>query len=154
MSTLKHKLEILSLIAKNLNKEKITWAVGGSTLLYLKNISKTFDDIDIEVTEDGVSKVKQILLNLGQLQTQDLNKNFKTKYFYEFKIENVDVDVMAGLSIINNEIEYYFPLNKEDISDYIIINNETIPLQSVLKWKQYYKLMNRHDKVKMIEEKI
>lgn len=44
---IQHKLEILSQIAKKLNEGHVTWAVGGSLLLYFKGIVDEFHDIDL-----------------------------------------------------------------------------------------------------------
>lgn len=150
MRSIKEKLNILSIIAKKFNENNIVWAVGGSTLLYLKGLTDFFADIDIEVKEDDVLLAKKLLNELGILKENKPNKDFKTKYFLEFVVDGVDIDLMAGFTIVNNGKEYYFPLKEDDIYKIIKINEEKIPLHSVLKWKEYYKLMNREDKVKLL----
>ena len=58
---------------------------------------------------------------------------------------------MAGLVILEGKDQHYFPLKKESITDFIKLNDTTIPLQSLEEWKQYYSLMGRPEKVKLIE---
>lgn len=148
------KLKVLTKIAKELNKQQIIWAVGASLLLFFKGITNTFNDIDIMVTENDIEKVKKILSSFGTYSKPVPNKQYKTKYFLEYQIENVEFDIMAGFTIINNGIEYYFPLNKSEICDFIIINETKIPLQSLNQWKEFYSLMGRDEKVQMIENRL
>ena len=69
----------------------------------------------------------------------------------EFIINSIDVDVMAGFSILDDGKLYDCSLKKEQIVEWISLDNEKIPLQSPLLWKEYYKRMGRKEKVLMIE---
>lgn len=151
LTTIEKKLNVLSKVAKELNKADITWAIGASLLLYFKGIANEFHDIDIMVDEKDVESIKKILLAFGTLQPKNLNMQYKTKHFMEFKIDGVDFDVMAGFVIINNSKEYYFPLERKSIKDYIRMQDVIIPLQSIEEWRTYYKLMGRIEKVKIID---
>lgn len=153
MREIEKKFEVLSKIAKELNDNNITWAIGASLLLYIKGISSEFHDIDIMVAERDVQALKNILLPLGELQSKNPNIQYKTKQFLEFKVEGVDIDVMAGFVIVNKGRSFYFPLDKDNIMDYTEINGVKIPLQSVKEWRKYYELMGRTEKVKMIDDK-
>lgn len=150
MTTIEKKLNILAKVAKELNANNITWAIGASLLLYFKGITNEFHDIDIMVAESDVESIKKLLLSFGKLQPKNPNIKYKTKDFMEFNIEGIDFDVMAGFIIVNNNIDHYFPLEKKDIKDYVDIQGATIPLQSIEEWYTYYKLMDRTEKVKMI----
>lgn len=152
MTITEKKLNILSKVAEVLNKNNITWAVGASLLLYFKGITHEFHDIDIMIYEGDVEKVNQILLSFGTLQPKNPNAQYKTKYFLEYNIDGVDIDIMAGFTIVCDNKEYYFPLEKNSVKNYININNVSIPLQSIEEWHTYYKLMGRVEKVKMIED--
>ncbi|CAM2847669.1 nucleotidyltransferase family protein [Hathewaya histolytica] len=153
MIEVEKKFEVLSKIAKELNDNNITWGIGASLLLYIKGISSEFHDIDIMVAESDVQALKNILLSLGELQPKNPNIQYKTKKFLEFKVEDVDIDVIAGFVIVNKGRDFYFQLNKDDIIDYTEINGVKIPLQSVTEWRNYYELMGRIEKVKMIDYK-
>ena len=129
------KLRVLSDIAHLLNEKKITWAVGASMLLYFKNKIDHFSDIDIMVMEKDVDALKEVLLQVGMLNPPNPNKQYKTKHFLEFTIGGVEVDVMAGFVIIKDGIEYDCALTQEQIAEYIQINGERIPLQSLQDWR-------------------
>ncbi len=147
-----HKLKVLSTIAKELNKHQIRWAVGGSLLLFLKEKTDSFNDLDLMVMDTDVEVVQKILLKYGKLLPSKVSIHFKTKHFYEFLIDGVGVDVMAGMVIINQEGEHSFSLKAESVVEYVLINGMEIPLQSLAEWRNLYLLMGRHDKVEMIDQ--
>lgn len=147
-----NKLEVLKKVASKFNKNKIRWAVGASLLLYFKNIAETFNDIDIVIDEKDVDKAKEILLSLGTMKERDSNEGYKTKCFLEFIIDNVELDIMAGFTIIHEGRDFYFPLIEDEITKTIKIKEENIPLHSVKAWRNYYYLMGRTKKVEMIDK--
>lgn len=151
MENIKHKLTVLARIAEEFNHKDVTWAIGASLLLYFKGITSEFHDIDIMVAEEDVETVKNILLSLGDIIPPKPNDKYKTKCFFEFHVDGVDVDAMAGFVIVNQDKDYYFPLKKEDIKDFTEVHRIKIPLQSVEEWRNYYELMGRDEKVKMID---
>lgn len=151
MENIKHKLTVLAHIAEEFNHKDVTWAIGASLLLYFKGITSEFHDIDIMIAEDDVETVKEILLSLGNIIHSKPNSKYKTKCFLEFHVDGVEIDTMAGFGIIYQDKEYYFPLKKEDIKDFTEVQGIKIPLQSIEEWRIYYELMERDEKVKMID---
>ncbi len=146
------KLGVLTKIAKILNDNNIVWAVGGSLLLlYFRNKTDMFHDIDIMVIEDDIKKLKSLLEPMGIFTSPHPNKQYKTRYFLEFTIDNVDVDIMAGFVIVNEGKEFDCSLNPESIVEHLNINGADIPLQSIDDWRRYYALMGRNAKVEMID---
>lgn len=152
MNKTNQMLEFLSEIAHEFNSEKLTWAVGASLLLYFRGIVQSFGDIDIMVAESDAEKAKEILQRHGTLLPKKAAATYKTRFFMEFECPKADVDIMAGFSIIKNEKEYYFPLLEEEITDFVDLNGETIPLHSVSAWRDYYELMDRSEKVGLIDD--
>ena len=146
------KIELLKEIAKRFNKSNITWALGASMLLYFKGITTTFHDIDLMISNDDVEVVREILSQMGELQPPNPNSKYQTKTFMEFVINSIDVDVMAGFSILNEGQVYDCSLDKEQIVEWLTLEDTKIPLQSPLLWCEYYRLMGRKEKVDMIEK--
>lgn len=146
------KLEVLVKIASTLNDNKITWAIGGSLMLYFKGIIDHFQDIDIMVIEEDVHKLKELLLKIGILTPANPNDKYKTKYFLEFIVNEVEIDVMAGFSIVNNDKEYDCSLESNQINENYVIDGVSIPMQSPGLWLKYYSLMERKDKVDLINQ--
>ncbi|NLA78946.1 MAG: hypothetical protein GX845_05350 [Erysipelothrix sp.] len=102
--------------------------------------------------DDAAEAVVKILLQHGGLVPSKVSAHFKTKYFYEFVIDGVGVDVMAGMVIINQDKEHSFSLKAESVVEYVLINDVEIPLQSLAEWRNLYLLMGRLDKVAMIDQ--
>ena len=138
-------------VAKILNENNITWALGASLLLYLKGITDKFNDIDLMVSENDIEKTKNIFLSLGKEYAKNPNLQYKSKCFLEFNIDGIDFDIISGFIIVNNNCDHYFPLEKHSIVEYFYLENISIPLQSVNDWLTYYSLMNRKEKVEMIK---
>lgn len=154
MITKEDKLFVLSMIASKCNQVGITWAIGASLLLYFKGYVDDFHDIDLMVKESDAIKMRNLLATMGNMlpKNYDVNK-YGTKYFYEFVIDGVDVDMLGGFSIINDGILYDCDLKESEISGYIDVYNQRVPLHSVALWRRYYELMGREKKVKIIDEK-
>ena len=138
-------------VAKILNENNITWAVGASLLLYFKGITDKFNDIDLMVAEKDIEKTKTIFLSLGKEYPKNPNLQYKSKCFLEFNVDGIDFDIISGFVIVNNNCDHYFPLEKNSIAEYFCLENTSIPLQSVNDWLTYYSLMNRKEKVEMIK---
>lgn len=151
MENLQVKLELLSQIAKELNDRNVTWAIGASMLLYFKGIITEFHDIDIMVSEEDFELVQDVLNTFGKQQAPNPNSKYKTKYFGEFVVDDIDIDVIAGFIIVDGDREHYFPLVHEDIADFTEISGVKVPLQSLEEWRSYYQLMGRVEKVKLID---
>ena len=145
------KLAVLKRIANEFNKAEITWALGASMLLYLKEIIEDFHDIDIMVIQEDVKTAQEILSKIGTLQPANPNAKYQTKVFLEYVIDGVDVDVMAGFAIIRDGTVFDCSLKKEEIVEFYELDGEKIPLQSLALWQKYYELMGRDTKVQMIQ---
>ncbi len=145
------KLEVLAAIARKLNARGVTWAVGGSMLLYFKHITSEFHDIDLLVTNEDAETAKEILLGMGTFVPSKAKPQYRTKTFLEFVVNGVEVDVLAGFAIVKDGTEHDCSLKKSDILEYITVCNEKIPLHSVALWRRYYELMGNESKVRMID---
>lgn len=146
-----NKIKILTKIATLLNDANVLYNVGGSAMLYLRDYPIDFNDIDIMVSESAALNVKKLLSKLGQLLPQKNSNNLGTKYFFSFLIDGVHVDLMAGFTIIYQNKSYYFPLDNTTKVDMVLLDGIQIKIASLEDWLTYYKLMERTDKVKMIE---
>lgn len=149
---MEEKLEVLKQIARAFREEKICWAVGGSLLLYFKGITRTVHDIDLMVWEPDIEKARRLLLTMGTLCPPRPQGSYRTRHFLEFVLGGVEVDVMAGFVILKEDQVWDCSLQPEQISEYLPLGEEVIPLQELSLWKKYYTLMDRKEKVKLLEE--
>lgn len=144
-----NKIDVLKELASKFNQSKVKWNVGASCMLYLRGITSAFNDIDIIIDEKDVELVKEILKDFIPNQVLP-NEKYKTKVFLEYVIHGVDIDIMAGFTILSNNKDYYFPIKDKSSYDTIKIDEVEIVLGSVEEWYTYYKLMDRKDKVELL----
>lgn len=149
---IENKLSVLRKVAEAFNAHGITWAVGASLLLYFEGIVDDFHDLDLLIGENDVPSVESLLAPLGTMTRREPNAQYRTKAFLEYQIDGVELDLMAGFSIVAEGREHYFPLRKEEITKSIDLDGIQIPLHSVSAWKTYYALMGRIEKVQLIEQ--
>ena len=152
MPEIGQKIELLKKIALQFEKAHITWALGGSMMLYFKGIVPVFQDIDLMVADADAQTAQSILCSMGQMQPQPPNPNFRSKAFMEFVIDAVDVDVIAGFAIVSGDSVVDCSLQKEQIVERMPLGEACIPLQSPALWCRYYRLMDRTEKAQMIEQ--
>ena len=147
---MKDKLKVLSRLAAEFNKENIVWAVGASGLLYFKGYVESFNDLDLMVTVDDAEKMETILNSFGSLQPSEKG-NFETRHFRKFVVDGVEVDMIGGFAIVSSGRVHECDLKSEQISEWITVNGQEIPLHSVALWRTYYALMGRDSKVAIID---
>jgi len=142
----------LSYIGKMLNDNEIVWAVGASILLNQFGLVDKPNDIDIFIDVKDIEKADEILKSIAEKKQWQETATYSTKYFYEYVIDGIDIDVMAGFAVnhINGTFEYTF--DHTSISEFKVINGVDIPFTSLEDWFVIYQLIsNREPKVKMIE---
>ncbi len=143
----------LSYIGEKLNNSNIVWGVGASILLNKFGLINKPNDIDIFVDIKDINKADEILKEIGEKKTYEKTAIYSTKYFYEYRINKIDVDVMAGFAINHNCGVFEYIFDKKSISDIKKYNGVNIPFTSLEDWYIIYQLIpNREQKVKMIED--
>ena len=139
-------LEAIKIISSIMDKEKIKWAIIGSTNMALHGMNITPQDLDIIInikdmkkTEsifknyltskitDISSKVKrpawEILLNIDGIEAQILGENEEGEYAPELKAQNIDKIQLDNLKIpcltLEAEAEVYSKTNRQQKADLI-----------------------------------
>lgn len=80
------------------------------------------------------------------------NEKYKTKVFLEYNINGIEIDIMSEFIIVNNGIDYSFDLSETSPYDEFDLDGVTIKLATVSEWYQFYKLMDRFDKVELLKD--
>lgn len=143
----------LCYIGEKLNNERVLWGVGASVLLSHYNLVDKPNDIDILVGLNDIEKVDTILKSVGEKKGWERVDTYSTEYFYEYTINGIDVDVMAGLRIKHDNGMFIYIFDQGSIPHTIEMNGIQIPLTSLEDWYVIYQLIpNREKKVKIIEE--
>lgn len=149
--TIPEKLSVLSSIAGALNGAHITWAVGASTLLYLRGLVPDFHDLDLMVDDRDALRARALLQAMGTFHPSAREAKYRTNHFFEFVIHGVEVDLMGGFAILKDGILHDCSLEPTRITERVTINGQSIPLDSLRAWRGYYALMGRDAKTALID---
>lgn len=145
----------LSYIGKKFNDSGVVWGVGASLLLNQFSLIDKPNDIDIFVDIKDIDKVDEILKSIGDKKPWEKTSTYSTEYFYEYVINGVDIDVMAGFRINHNSGVFEYVFDNRSISETRKINGVDIPFTSLEDWYVIYQLIpSREAKVNMIEKYI
>lgn len=136
----------LSYIGEKLNENNVLWGVGASILLNQYDLAYEPNDIDILVHIKDIEKVDEILKNIGKKKVWEKEKTYSTKYFYEYVVNDIEIDVMSGLRINHGEGQYKHIFDSESISYRKEINNVSIPFTSLEDWYVIYQLIPKREK--------
>lgn len=146
-------LDTLSYVGEKLNNTGILWGVGASLVLNQYGLISYPNDIDILVDIKDIRKTDEILKNLGIKKPTEETSIYSTKYFYEYVVNDIDIDVMAGFAINYDKNIYEYSFDSESITDIKSINGVNIPFTSLEDWYILYQLIpNKENKVNMIEK--
>ena len=141
----------LKRIAERLNGAGITWAVGGSMMLYLRGRATNVHDIDLMVDEREVERAKDLLSTMGKLMPGKDDARYQTRHYHQFVIDGTEVDLIAGFVIVKDGVAHECPLLRKDITERHDLEGTFIPLHSLNVWREYYALMGRTDKIVMCD---
>jgi hypothetical protein len=133
-------VDVLLGIASRFNKKSITWAVGGSLLLYFHDILEEPKDIDIVIAPEDKETVFQILKEIGkELETKEVS-NYKTGVFGKFDVDGIEVDIIGDFYIKVSDGYYLHPFNSKNLQ-VVKRNNVRIYLDSLENWLMTYEAM-------------
>lgn len=149
------KLATLCKIAQSMDAQQIRWAVGGSLMLYLRGAAKVYNDIDLVIATDD-AKAAIICLDalcepLDVPPPPSKARIFHSRYFRQYQLDGVDIDLMAGMAIRTDAIDYYDAFDILGPCGYAEVKGRRIPLGAMEDWLILYSLMvGRQEKVRMI----
>lgn len=149
------KLELescLRKIAELFAVGNITYGVGASMLLYFKGLEAEPRDLDLIVALEDATKADKILSVIGEKQAPNPNVHYSTRFFGEYVIDGIDVDVMAGFKIksVGKEVEYILDSKVLESLDSKGVTIWLCPLED---WFVLYLLMpNRQERASTIHD--
>lgn len=146
--------QVLVKTGELLNGNHITWGVGASMLLAQYGLAENPADIDIVVALEDIETVDSLLSSLGTIKKQKEKSDiYLTDFFYEYVIDTVEIDVMAGFKIkLPDSSVFDYKFDKESIPHTFEIDGTYIPFMSLEEWYVLYQLMpNREYKADLLE---
>lgn len=145
-------MKTLKTIVDRLNDANITYAIGGSLLLYAHQLVETFNDIDILIVKEDFAKAHAILTDMGEEQPIKENDRYQTECFKTYLVKNSKVDVMANLIIKHQSRTYNHCFDASSVVEYKEIHAACVPMMSLEDWYVIYLLIERDDKVRLLED--
>lgn len=143
----------LLLIFNQLNESNVLYGLGGSMMLKLRLFEIEPHDIDLFVSVEDYHQTMEIFReHTTQLVTTSKHP-FKTLHFTSFSCEDITIDIMAGFRYLHLDGTYTALFDKLSITGLVHTDNIEIPLMSLEEWYVLYSVMNRNDKVEMIEKR-
>lgn len=141
----------LKRIAGKLNGSGITWAVGGSMMLYLRGRTRNVHDIDLMVEESQAERAKELLGTMGKSMPDKDNAQYATRHYNKFLVDGTEVDLIAGFAIVKDGVAHECPLLRKDITERYDLEGTPVPLHGLSVWREYYTLMGRREKAALCE---
>lgn len=146
-------LSALSFIAEKLNKERIVWAVGGSTMLSYYGLAPDPNDIDILIDEDCAAQAAALMDSIGKERPPARSRTFATRHFHQYDVGGFPVDVMSGLAIRHDSGFFYYIFDKESVTGCMAVSGVKVPLAALEDWYVLYQLMpGRAAKAELLEK--
>lgn len=137
-------LNALKNVSAKLTEKGIAHALGGSGLLYALGLTQKVGDWDL-MTNASFEILEPVLAN-WTWKRLGISGHFASHYLVQIELESSVIEIIGGFAIRDASGEVHrIP---SDVSGYW--NN--IPLARPEAWLQAYRLMNRHDKVKILEK--
>ncbi|MDH6354623.1 hypothetical protein M2132_000951 [Dysgonomonas sp. PH5-45] len=148
----KYSNSILAQFGSQLNSAGLLWGVGASAMLYQYGLADCPNDIDIIVAENDVKKADSILSAMGQKQEREESGIYATKYFYEYKLPSMDVDVMSGFRLNLPLGVYSYIFDEHSTPTIFNIDGTDIPFTTLEDWYVLYQLMPGKNQKALIVE--
>lgn len=134
-------INTLSYIAGVINNNRISWAVGGSVLLYLSGFDVNPNDIDILVDEKDAKRLSSALTAIGEQRNMEPKEPFLTRHFYHYIVKDTEVDVMGGYITKHCSGKYELEFDSNSIVGHRVIDGVSIPLSSLEDWFVLYQFI-------------
>ncbi len=121
--------------------KKVYWRLEGSVNLFVQGVSCISKDLDISTTKEGFTMFQEIL------KKQGIKKHYKKEIEAEVLVCTINAqEVEIGE---NNKQSNFESSDKIKITIWKNLQLPTLPLPDAL---NFYKLINRQDKIKLIED--
>jgi [ribosomal protein S18]-alanine N-acetyltransferase len=144
---------VLRTIAKLLNKNNVSWGLGGSAMLAYYGLLSAARDLDLLVSAEDAEKAHQLLASLGESRSLPPKEPFCTEHFYHYVIQDTEIDLMGLFGVRHAEGVYKLDWRQEQAERIVVEDGVPIPLTALEDWYVMYSLMpKREEKTTMIEQ--
>lgn len=146
------KEAVLAKVATLLSEQEITWALGGSMLLYHSGVTDKVETIELVVVPDDFNRLDAVLSALGEKLPRVPSQFYATRFFNKYVIDGLEFAVMSGLMLHFKGFLYRYRFNREAIVSMLPIGDVFIPCTALEDWYVLYQMMPwRQDRVEALE---
>jgi len=124
-----------------LNEAGIHWAIGGSVLLQVSGFAVEPNDLDVIFEKKDADRAVRLLESLGAKRASDPSYHYQSYSFTEMMVGGVEVDLMAGLTVIKDRVHYVYPFDRSTPVDMRVVGTVTVPFMTLEDWLVLYDLM-------------
>ncbi len=151
MQAVKDKITVLKKIIEQLDEQKIKYGVGGSLLLFLHGIVDDFHDLDFILDIQNICKVDKILSHMGKKELFTTNNIYKTQVFIEYKVDDVEIDLMANLRVKHDNGLFNLLFDEITLGKDFFVGNFLVKTTNLEDWFVIYSLVpDRHKEANLI----
>lgn len=146
-------IETVCRVAEKLNAARVCWGVGGSFMLKQHGLVEHPNDLDLMLSVEDTEQADRVLCTMGKKLESVRKPCYSTRFFYEYQVDGVEIDLMAGFGVFHAEGHYEYAFDQASIVERKIIQGVEVPLTALEEWYVLYQVMpNREAKVKVIED--
>ena len=129
-------------LARLLGGQNVKWALGASALLVLHGIVDHCNDFDLMVAPGDIKAVDELLGETGVCAARPRREPFLTEHFYEYRFQNVDIDVMVGFAVrLSDGRAFRYDFDRDAIAGYMDFEGAQVPLMHLEDWYALYGAM-------------
>jgi len=134
-------IKTIEAVGKALNEAGVLWAIGGSVVLQNNDMPVTPNDLDVIIETKDAPAVVQLLESLGAKRASDPSYHYQSYSFTEYVVGATEVDLMAGLTIVQRGQKYLYPFDAKTPTEASLVGKTTVPFMSLEDWYVLYNLM-------------
>ena len=137
------KLAALAKAAQALNRAGAVWALGGSALMYFRQLVEDFHDFDLLVAPQSMAAARTALLSAGARSrpAPPPNPAFATACFETYTLDGAEFDILCDLAVQRKETLCRYPFDADRIDGTADEQGARIPLCPLADWFVLYLLM-------------
>lgn len=140
---------ILHNLSSILTENRITWAVGGSYLLHIYGLYDSPNDIDIWVPKSDFEKLRNVFSGYEEIKERI---QLPEQYHFKIRFDECAVDFVAYFFVVPNQKSYEYNVDSVRIQTKHFNDNLNLPCLYLEEWYIIYDLLNKKEKLKIIED--
>lgn len=142
--------ELLKALNKNLKSLNIEYCFGASFALKLHGIDVQYHDFDLFINEN-FPQAYQLLKSMGKELITTPSATLQSTNFASFEINGFKIDLIQNFKINYDDQIYEYKFNQDNIKQIQYLDS-TYPIGLLEDWYILYFLMERNDKVNLLND--